>query len=73
MKDCIDIINKARELCLSDNLEEIEKKFESCTECEECYFCAKPLPIDLPKLCMLYGKEIENNQTGCLGGYKRKR
>ena len=38
MKNYINIMEKDRELCLSNNLEEIEKKFEPCTECEECYF-----------------------------------
>ena len=72
MKDYIDVMKKDRELCLSDDVEEIEKKFEPCTECEECYFCTKPNYDFLPKLCILYAKKIENNQTGCLGGYKKK-
>lgn len=70
--DRIEIMKKDRELCLSCNIEEIEKKFEPCTECNQCYFCTKPNFDFLPKICLLYGEKIEENQTGCLGGYKLK-
>lgn len=70
--DYIDTMKKDRELCLSGNIKEIEKKFDPCTECEECYFCMKPNYDFLPKVCLLYAEKIENERIGCLGGYKKK-
>lgn len=71
-EDLLEQMKNDRELCLSDNIEEINKRFEPCTECCECHFCTKPNYDFLPKLCILYGNKIEENQTGCYGGYKLK-
>lgn len=70
--DKLELMKKDRELCLSNNIEEIEKRFEPCTECNECYFCTKPNYDFLPKLCILFSQKIKENQIGCYGGYKLK-
>lgn len=68
MKD----LKKDKELCLHGDTKEIEKRFEPCTNCKKCHFYIKSDYITLPSVCALWNKQIEKNQTGCLGGYKIK-
>lgn len=72
MEEILVEMEKDRKLCLSDNIEEINKKFEPCTKCSECYFCVKTAYKFLPNLCGLHCNKIEENQVGCLGGYSLK-